>query len=529
MLAPQLCAAAADEVSKGDLFDLLMEATSDGVMDWNVLAKTASYSPRWKMLLGYEESDLVETPELWIELTHPDDLPRVREVLAEHLDSFWPFSHSFRMRHGTGEWRWILCRAVTVRDDNAAPVRVVAVFGDITERVRAEERLRALASAIPDLLLRVRLDGMLLDFKPADANHGIGVEPPAVGQPLAVWGPAHSWLETGFSAIRTSIETAKTGSFEASMTLGTGAVRQAEVRVVRSGDDEAVLIIRDVTDERRREGQLMQSRKLEAIGQLAAGVAHEINTPMQYVGDNLSFLDEAIRGLIGLWKASREVFDAAQGRAVLDEEMARITALEEELDAPYVADAAPRSLERALEGVERVSNIVRAMKEFSHPGAGTRDPCELNRQVETTVTVAGNVWRYVAEIERKLDPTLPPVHCHRGEINQVILNLLVNAADAISDVVGTSGDKGKITVATARVGDFVELRISDTGTGIPEAVRHRIFDPFFTTKDVGRGTGQGLPLARSIIVEKHGGTIDFETEVGRGTTFIVRLPLGAGS
>src|SRR3954465_5171666 len=153
-----------DATSKGELFDLLMEATSDGVMDWNVPGNSARYSPRWKLLLGYEEVELVETPELWLELAHPDDLGRVRELLAEHLDSFWPFSHAFRMRHRTGEWRWILCRAVTVRDANAAPMRVVAVFGDITERMRAEQRQRALASAIPDLLLRVRADGTVLDF-----------------------------------------------------------------------------------------------------------------------------------------------------------------------------------------------------------------------------------------------------------------------------------------------------------------------------------------------------------------------------
>jgi signal transduction histidine kinase len=176
--------------------------------------------------------------------------------------------------------------------------------------------------------------------------------------------------------------------------------------------------------------------------------------------------------------------------------------------------------------VQRVSKIVGAMKEFSHPGTGEKTAVDLNRAIESTLTVATNEWKYVAEVATDLDAALPPVVCLPGEFNQVILNMVVNASHAIGDVVGDGGKgKGTITVSTRHDGDDVEIRIRDSGTGMPEHIRARIFDPFFTTKGVGRGTGQGLAIAHSVIVDKHGGTIQVESEVGKGTTFILRLPI----
>jgi signal transduction histidine kinase len=178
----------------------------------------------------------------------------------------------------------------------------------------------------------------------------------------------------------------------------------------------------------------------------------------------------------------------------------------------------------ALDGVQRVSVIVQAMKSFSHPGPKEKRPEDLNHALETTITISTNVWKYVAEIQREFAVDLPKVDCVIGEINQVFLNLITNAAHAIGDVVGESGAKGLIRISTHHEGDFVEVRISDSGRGIPDSLRGRIFEPFFTTKPVGKGTGQGLPLARSIILQ-HQGTLDFDTQEGAGTTFTIRLPL----
>ena len=197
------------------------------------------------------------------------------------------------------------------------------------------------------------------------------------------------------------------------------------------------------------------------------------------------------------------------------------------IDVAYLTKEIPEAIQQSLEGIERVAKIVQAMKEFSHPGSEEKTAIDLNSAIESTLTVARNEWKYVADMVMELDPTLPLVPCLPGELNQVVLNIIVNAAHAITDVVGDgSRGKGTITVSTRRDGGWVEIRITDTGTGIPEAVRDKVFDPFFTTKEVGKGTGQGLAIAHDVVVKKHGGTLTFTSEIGQGTVFRIRLPLG---
>jgi len=238
------------------------------------------------------------------------------------------------------------------------------------------------------------------------------------------------------------------------------------------------------------------------------------------------FLRDAFDDLRKLVEAGSRLLDACRQGAVAPERVAEVEAAVRAADLEYLSAEVPRAIEQSLEGVNRVARIVRAMKDFSHPGTEEKTPTDLNRAIETTITVARNEWKYVAEIQTDFDPSLPPVPCLPGEFNQVILNLIINAAHAIADVVGDgSRGKGTIHIQTRRDGDWAEIRVRDTGTGIPEAVRGRIFDPFFTTKQVGKGTGQGLAIAHSVIVKKHGGSITFETEVGKGTTFITRLPI----
>jgi two-component system, NtrC family, sensor kinase len=272
---------------------------------------------------------------------------------------------------------------------------------------------------------------------------------------------------------------------------------------------------------------LLQSHKLQAIGQLAAGIAHEINTPTQYVGDNLAFLRRAFSALVEIVQALPALVEVAKLAGI--EQADTMETRMKRLKLPFVVKEVPKAIEQSLEGVARVSSIVSAMKEFSHPSGGEFSNVDLNEAIKTTVTVARNEWKYVADLELELDPTLPQVACMRDEVNQVVLNLVVNAAHAIADVNdGGAKGRGKITVRTRLEGAFAAIDVADTGGGIPEAVRGRIFDPFFTTKAVGRGTGQGLAIARTVIVDKHKGKLAFETELGRGTTFQVRLPLVGG-
>lgn len=292
------------------------------------------------------------------------------------------------------------------------------------------------------------------------------------------------------------------------------------------GKPALITFVRDVTEREALAAQLVQAQKLEAIGQLAAGIAHEINTPTQYVGDNIAFLKESFTGLLRLHKKYHGLLEAARRGPVASELMAEVEAAEHQADMPYLAEEIPKAIEQAAEGVDRITRIVRAMNEFSHPSSEEKIPVDLNRELENTIVVCRSEWKYVAEVVTDFAPDLPLVPCLPGDMNQVFLNMIVNAAHAIAEAAGrTPANKGTITVGTRRDNDRVEVRISDTGTGIPENIRSRIFDPFFTTKDPGKGTGQGLAIAHSVVTEKHGGTIRVETETGKGAAFIISLPI----
>ena len=274
----------------------------------------------------------------------------------------------------------------------------------------------------------------------------------------------------------------------------------------------------------------LQAQKLESIGRLAAGIAHEINTPTQYVGDNLHFLDESFGGLVRLLGRFEALLQLIRHHGCADELVSEVDVVRREIDFAYLFEEIPKAIGQSLEGIERVSRIVRVMKEFSHPDTGDRTPVDVNKAVENTIAVSRNEWKHVADVKTDFDESLPPVPCLPGELDQALLNVLINAAHAIADAAGDgSGEKGGITVVTRRDGEWAEIRVADTGPGIPEPIRDRIFDPFFTTKEAGRGTGQGLAIARAVVVDKHRGTLTFETEMGKGTTFILRLPLTAAS
>ena len=277
---------------------------------------------------------------------------------------------------------------------------------------------------------------------------------------------------------------------------------------------------------RALERDLAHSRTLEAVGQLAAGVAHEINTPTQYVSDNTQFLRDAFSDVVS-------ALQGLQNMALADEPLdcAELRRILEQADVDYLVKEIPRALASSISGLDHIARIVRAMKEFSHPASDEKTSADLNRSLETTIVVASNEWKYVAEVKTELAADLPLVTCLAGVLNQVFLNLIVNAAHAIGEVVAaTPGVKGCITVRTrsAQAG-WIEIQIADTGGGIRREHREKVFEPFFTTKAVGKGTGQGLAIARDVIVRKHGGTIDFESEPGKGSCFTLRLPIQAAS
>jgi signal transduction histidine kinase len=276
--------------------------------------------------------------------------------------------------------------------------------------------------------------------------------------------------------------------------------------------------------------QLRQAHKMEGIGRLASGIAHEINTPIQFTQHNLHFIKTSFAAISQAMAGYERLLLTAKSGATPPELVSEIGAQIAAADLDYLKKEIESAITDAMQGTERVAKIVKAMKEFSHPGGGGEKPeaADLNQAIASTITIAQNEWKYVADVAAEFDPSMPPVPIIVGEFNQVVLNLLVNAAHAVSDAIkGAGAGKGKITVSTLFLNGWAQVSIRDTGSGIPENVRNRIFEPFFTTKEIGKGTGQGLALARSVIVEKHKGDIRFETEVGKGTCFIIQLPVTA--
>ena len=313
-------------------------------------------------------------------------------------------------------------------------------------------------------------------------------------------------------------------SFESIDLRKDGSTVQVSVTVSRILDEAGnvvacVGIARDISDRKTREAEMQQESKLEALGRLSAGLAHEINSPIQFVGDNARFLEEAYHELIGAVNVYRELLDTANPIG-WSERQERVRQAEATIDFEYLQKEIPSAVEQTLEGIERVSTIVRAMKMFSHPGHKEQVPANLNEALAATITVTRHQVSSVADLRLDL-AELPPVRCNIADLNQVFLNLIVNAADAIAE----TGAPGVIDVSTKAEDEHVVIRISDTGGGIPEDVRSKIFDPFFTTKEVGRGSGQGLPLARGVVHDGHGGTLTVDTRVGVGSTFAVRLPI----
>jgi PAS domain S-box-containing protein len=455
-------------------------------------------------------------------------------------------------RHKSGSLVHEEVSITPVLDQSGEVTHFIQIRQDITRRKHDEETLRqrqhelehALAdlelsrnreqrvlATIPAVCISVSEQDVVTHWNPA-AERVLGISATeAVGKPffeLPLGWERRELLE-GFAACRS----------------GGGLVRLRDIRLLdvqnhnrilgltlnciepNAGRGDGIVIIgADITDRRHLESQRLLAQKMESLGALAAGIAHEINTPTQYVGDNTRFLRDSFHDIRSVLDQYRKLLQEAENGEVSAETVGAVKAAVVQADLDYLLDETPKAIGETLEGLERVARIVRAMKDFSHPERDDKAPADLNQAIESTVTVSRHEWKYVAEVELDLDPRLPPVPCLIGGINQVVLNLVVNAAHAIADLLGeNSPTKGRIHITTRRHGQEVEIRVTDTGAGIPDAIRGRIFDPFFTTKDVGKGTGQGLALAHNIIVEKHGGRIDVETEAGKGSTFIVRLPL----
>jgi PAS domain S-box-containing protein len=289
-----------------------------------------------------------------------------------------------------------------------------------------------------------------------------------------------------------------------------------------------VIVFQDVTQKQKMETQSALSQKMESIGQMASGIAHEINTPIQYVGDNLRYLNRSFTKLITAIDIYQQWLKKYVNTPFTQAELDAVTESTDPRKLKMYINETPVAINESLAGVERVRKIVWAMREFSHPLLKEKRFSDINHAIETTATISRNEWKYVADLELDLDPGLPLVNCQIDEINQALLNMIINSGQAIKEVVEQNPEiKGKIIIKTKKQDSKVQIFITDTGNGIPETIQDRVFDPFFTTKGVGKGTGQGLYLTHNIIVKKHSGNITLESQPGQGTTFIIELPIDA--
>lgn len=287
-------------------------------------------------------------------------------------------------------------------------------------------------------------------------------------------------------------------------------------------------MIMDITERKRLQDELEKNQMFQTLGKLAAGISHEINTPIQFISDNIHFLTDSLQQVFSLMDMYKGLRDTAVGssKSLSGDDFKQIIEAEAEVDIDFLTDEIPKALEQSLEGMNRVLGIVTAMRDFSHVDDRSKSLADINKAMESTIVILRNELKYVAEVKTDFDPDLPMVMCSMDEISQVCMNLLINAAHSIADVIEKGTDqRGVITVTTSSKGGRVIISISDTGAGIADDVRKKIFEPFFTTKESGKGTGQGLAFARSIIVEKHNGDIELDTEVGKGTTFRICLPI----
>jgi PAS domain S-box-containing protein len=469
----------------------------------------------------------------WVDGIHPDDRERVLSSWSEAHRQSRPVAIEYRLRGADGSWRWVSDHGHQIVDIDGHHQGFQGVCTDLTERHHAEEALEwahghlaAIMDSLPLFLISESAEGQVdLWNRVAEQVFAIPAQD-AMGRPLRDLALGLDW-ESIDALVQ---ETRRDNSILCQDVLqrrGDGGESIIQLRLVHQQDSQAngrLWTGSDVSAQRVAERHQSQDQKLQSIGQLAAGIAHEINTPMQFVGDNTRFLSDAFSDLTTLVRTLRTAID---GLALAPQLAAALSEAERRADLAFMLEEVPKAIAQTLDGVERVTRIVKAMKEFSHPGAEELTVTDINHAIESTTIVSRNEWKYVADLRLDLDAGMPAIPVLPGAFNQVILNLVVNAAHAIADVVAGSGEKGLITISTRDQGDAALVMVTDTGTGIPESVRGRIFDPFFTTKEVGRGTGQGLAIARAEIIGKLGGSIDIRTATEgteRGTTFILTIP-----
>ncbi|OIQ50233.1 Blue-light-activated protein [Pseudodesulfovibrio hydrargyri] len=469
----------------------------------------------------------------WLNSVHRED----RKLVWKHwLERVGPATDKVELRlmSGNGEFVWALWQVVEMGNTRGETAGNIHTFTDITEIKEAQlamSRLNAAIDQAAEMIVMSDLDKVMTYVNPAfEAVSGYS-RAEAVGKTTDILSSGEQPQEF-YDDLWGTVAGGKVwkGRIVNRRKNGERYTVEASIGPIRNHAGELIGFVglgRDISQQLVVESQLRQSQKLESIGELAAGIAHEINTPTQYVTSNLQFLHDSCgtyaeavgrcRELIGFVKEHPDLFPDAGFRERAE------TALDEE-EMTYLAEDVPAALEESSAGLKRIAEIVRSIKQLAHPGELAKAFHDLNEIVQNAVTVSTNEWKYVAAMDFTPDESLAPIFCLKGEVGQVVLNLIVNAAHAIESKLKGSDGQGAITIRTRSEGKFAVLEVTDTGTGMSQEIASKAFDPFFTTKEVGKGTGQGLAISHNVVVGMHGGRIEIDSVEGEGTTFTVRLP-----
>lgn len=451
----------------------------------------------------------------------PRDRANVNRIIEEAIESNTHFTIEYRIVCKDNSTKWVLEQGLAIYDDTGSCLYLDGIVTDISERKITEQEQAKLSTAVQqtdDLIIITDIHGNIEYTNPAfESVTGYSLDEAKGKNPRILKSGKQS--EEFYQNLWHDLKSEKVwrGRFINKKKDGTHYIAEVTISPIRDQQGDLINYIgvqRDITHETELEKNLRQAQKLEAMGTLAGGIAHEINTPTQFVSTNLDFINDSLPDLT---KYISEVTD------IKDKD--KVEALYDQYDIEYLLEELPLAVQQSTEGVMQISKIVRSMKQFAHPGEDNKVAADLNDAIQNTATVCRNEWKYIAEMTFDFDKELPMVPCHRSEINQVFLNIIVNAAHAIASYQEKEDRKGIISIVTRHKENFVEIAISDNGGGVPDEVKERIFDPFFTTKEPGKGTGQGLSIAHSIVTEKHGGKLLLESDPGQSATFTVCLPL----
>jgi PAS domain S-box-containing protein len=527
---------------------LALSAANQGLWDWDLPSGNTYLSPSYYAMLGFKPGDFPATFAGWSSLVHPDDFPRIIGRLAQNAGGGPDrFEHELRLRHRDGGWRWIhIYGMVTARDSEGAPARLVGINLDITERRDAElalqeseARFRAIFDNIQEGIFIHDIDtgAVLSTNRRVCEMYGLGEQELLAASiaDISSGVPPYTHADAAFWMMKAAA--GEPQSFEWQARRADGGLFWAEINMRRAelaGHERLLVVVRDISRRKAREeelrqnlerqvqlnkkleeahNQLLQSEKLASIGQLAAGVAHELNNPIGFVHSNLGSLDTYLQDLFAIVDAAETVHesDAGDGR-----QLDAVRRLKAEKDYAFIKTDIADLMAESKDGLIRVRKIVQDLKDFSRVGEAEWQWADLHKGLDSTLNIVWNELKYKCKVTKAYGE-LPEIHCLPSQLNQVFMNLLVNAGQAIVE-------QGEIAIRTGRDGDRVWVEVSDSGAGIPQENLNRIFEPFFTTKPVGKGTGLGLSLSYGIVV-KHRGRIEVKSEVGKGSTFRIVLPI----